>query len=87
MCVFDNDFLNLSTLLGRPEYAEIQLSKIAQEFIKEHNLNSSAQKRWVYFEIRLGCCGLPQSRIIANKQLRLRLEKEGYYKTRTTLVL
>ena len=39
---------------------------------------------WVYFEIRRGCYGLPQSGILANKQLRLRLEKEGYYEARTT---
>ena len=38
----------------------------------------------MYFEIRCGCYGLPQSVILANKQLRLRLEKEGYYESRTT---
>ena len=38
----------------------------------------------VYFEIRRGCYGLTQSGIMANKQLRKRLEKEGYYETRTT---
>ena len=42
------------------------------------------QKGWVYFEIRLRCYGLPQSGMLANKQLRLRLEKEVYYEARTT---
>ena len=41
-------------------------------------------KGWIYFEIRRGCYGLPQSGMLANKQLRLRLEKEGYYEARTT---
>ena len=41
-------------------------------------------KGWIYFEIRRRCYGLPQSGILANKQLRLRLEKEGYYEARTT---
>ena len=44
-------------------------------------------KGWVYFEIRRGCYGLPQSVILENKHLRLRLEKEGYYEYRTTLGL
>ena len=39
---------------------------------------------WVYFEIRRGCYGLPQSGMLANIQLRERLEKEGYYEARTT---
>ena len=64
----------LSTLLVRPEYVKIQLWKILQEFIKEYNLNSSVHKGWVYFEIICGCYGIPQSGILANKHLRLRLE-------------
>ena len=72
---FDIEFFYLSTPLGRPEYVKIQLSKIPQEFIKEYNLNSSVQKVWVYFEILRGCYGLPRYGILANKQLRLILEK------------
>ena len=63
---------------------KIQLSKIPQEFIKEYNLNSSVHKGWIYFEIRRVYYGLPQSRILSNKQLRMRLEEEGYYKARIT---
>ena len=66
---------------------KIQLSKIPQEFIKDYKINSSAHKGWVYFEIRRGCDGLPQSGILANKQLRLILEKEGYYEAITNLGL
>ena len=83
MC-FNIENFHLSTPLGRPEYVRIQLSKIPQEFITEYNLNNSVHKGWVYFEIRRGCYGLPQSGILENKQLRLRLEKEGYYEARTT---
>ena len=63
---------------------KIQLSKIPQEFITEYNLTSLLHKGWIYFEIHRGCYGLPQSGMLANKQLRLRLEKEGYYEARTT---
>ena len=63
---FDIENFYLSTPLGRPEYVKIQVSKIPQEFINEHNLNISADKGWVYFEIRRGCYGLPKSGIIEN---------------------
>ena len=65
----------LITSLSRLDYVKIKLSKIPQEIIKEYNLNRSSHKGWVYFKIRLGCYGLPQSGILANKQPRLRLEK------------
>ena len=63
---------------------KIQLSKIPQEFITEYNLTSLMHEGWIYFKIRRGCYGLPQYGMLANKQLRLRLEKEGYYETITT---
>ena len=75
MCVLTLDFFYLSTPLGRPEYVKIQLSKIPEEFIKEYNLTTLVHKGWVYFEIRRGCYGLPQSGMMENKQLRVRLEK------------
>ncbi len=37
-----------------------------------------------YFEIRRGCYGLPQVGILANTQLRGRLEAEGYHEAITT---
>ena len=60
------------------------ISKIPEEFIKEYNLTTLVHKGWVYFEIRQGCYGLPQSGMLANRQLIVRLEKEGYYEARTT---
>ena len=74
MC-FDIENFYLGTPLGRPEYVKIQLSKIPEEFIKEYNLTAMVHKGWVYFEIRQGCYGLPQSGMLANRQLRERLEK------------
>ena len=81
---FDVEISYLSIPLGIPEYVKIQLSKITQEFIAEYNLTSLVHKGWIYFEIRCGCYGLPQYVMLANKQLRLRLEKEGCYEVRTT---
>ena len=62
---FDIETFYLSIPLGRPEYLKFQLSNIPQEFITEYNLKSSLHKGWVYFEIRRGCYGLPQSGILA----------------------
>ena len=83
MC-FDIENFYLSTPLGRPEYVKIQLLKIPEEFIKEYNLTTMVHQGWIYFEIRRGCYGLPQSGMLANRQLRERLEKEGYCEARTT---
>ena len=63
---------------------KIQLSKIPEELIKEYNLTSLVHKGWIYFEIRHGCYGLPQSGMLAKKQLRFILEKEGYDEAITT---
>ena len=71
---FDIENCYLSTPLGIPEYAKIQLSKIPQEFTSEYNLDSLVHKVWIYFEILCGCYGLPQSAMLTNKQLILRLE-------------
>ena len=59
----------------------VQNSRRIHHRIQPHQLT---HKGWIYFEIRRGCYGLPQSGILENKQLRLRLEKEGYYEARTT---
>ena len=67
---FDIENFYLITPLGRPAYVKIQLSKIPEEFIKEYNLATMVHKGWVYFEIRRGCYGLPQSGMLANRQLR-----------------
>ena len=73
---FDIENFYLSTPLGKPECVKIQLSKIPQEFIEEYNLTMFAHRCWVYFEIRLGCYGLPQPGILENKQLRIGKKKD-----------
>ena len=84
MCVLVYNFFALAHRLVDQSTYIIQLSKIPQEFIDKYNLTKFAHKGWVYFKIRLGCYGLPQSCILANKQLRNRLEKEGYYEAHNT---
>ena len=76
---FDICDFYLQTPLDRPEYACIKLSDIPEEFALEYNLLSYSRDGWVYFEIRRGVYGLPQSGMLSNKLLEERLNKAGYY--------
>ncbi len=56
-----------------PEYVRIKMTDIPDEFIEEYNLIGRDRDGWVYFEIRQGCYGLPQSGILANNSRELAL--------------
>jgi hypothetical protein len=83
-CTFNISNFYLCTPLDRPEYIKIKLSDIPQEFIHEYNLLHHVHNDWVYFEIRKGIYGLPQSGILAQKLLAERLAKKGYYQCECT---
>jgi hypothetical protein len=51
----------LGTPLNRPEYVQIQISVIPQEFIEEYDLMRFSQKGWVYFEIGKGIYKVKQA--------------------------
>ena len=75
----------LQTPLTRPEYVRIKLSDIPSEFINEYSLMDYVHANgWVYFGIRNGVYGLPQSGSLANILLEKRLNKHGYYQCPTT---
>ena len=69
----------LATPLDYPEYVKIKLTDIPQEFIDEYNLQDYVHEGCVYFEIRNGVYGLPQSGSLANDLLETRLLKNDYY--------
>ena len=69
----------LDTPMPDPEYVRIKLSDIPEEFILGQDRDG-----WIYFEIRRGCYGLPQSGILANNLLRKRLVAEGFYESLST---
>ena len=60
--------------MDRSEYTKNKISDILSEFMEEYNLQTFAQNGWVYFEIFLGCYGLPQGDNLANNLLRPRLK-------------
>jgi hypothetical protein len=67
-----------------PEYVQIKIADIPEEFIKEYNLAGQDRDGWIYFKIRQGCYGLPQAGILANDLLQTRLVAEDYYKAAST---
>ena len=64
---FDIYNFYLQTPLDRPEYTRIKISDIPEEFTLEYNLLTYARDGWVYFKIRRGIYGLPQSDMLSNK--------------------
>ena len=69
----------LDTPMKDSKYVRIKISDIPVKFCDKYDLQGRDRNGWIYFEIRCGCYGLPQSGILANNLLRERLEAEGYY--------
>ena len=74
----------LGTLLDRYEYMRIPITLFPQHIIDQYNLRSKVKNGQVYLEIRKAIYGLPQAGILANKQLREKLESAGYYEVAHT---
>ena len=55
------------------------INLIPQEFSDLYNLAPKVRNGFVYMKIRRGMYGLPQSGILANKLLKERLAKDGYF--------
>ena len=66
---YDTHNYYLAMPLDYPKYVKIKLTDIPQEFIDEYNLHDYVHEGWVYFEIRNGVYGLPQSGNLANNLL------------------
>ena len=69
----------LATPLDYPKYFKIKLTDIPQYFIDEYNLHGYVHNGWVYFGIRNGVYGLPQSSSLDNDLLETCLLKHDYY--------
>ncbi len=50
------------------------------DIIDHYRLTEKALNGYVYMEIRKGMYGLPQAGILANKLLKERLARHGYFK-------
>eukprot|EP00804_Cyclotella_cryptica_P026302 CCRYP_007636-RA/>CCRYP_007636-RA protein AED:0.47 eAED:0.42 QI:0/0/0/1/1/1/2/0/610 len=69
----------LTAPLDRYEYMRIPLKIIPDHIIDQYHLRDKAKNGFVYMEIRRAMYGLPQAGMMANKVLKQRLAKHGYY--------
>eukprot|EP00804_Cyclotella_cryptica_P027479 CCRYP_007450-RA/>CCRYP_007450-RA protein AED:0.29 eAED:0.29 QI:0/0/0/1/1/1/3/0/633 len=74
----------LATPLDRFEYMRIKAELVPEDFKRQYKLHDKIYKGFIYMEIRRGCYGLPQSGILANKLLKKRLAKHGYFEVAHT---
>jgi hypothetical protein len=74
----------LATPLDRFEYMRIKAELVPEEFKQQYKLHDKIYKGFIYMEIRRGCYGLPQSGILANKLLKKRMAKHGYFEVQHT---
>jgi hypothetical protein len=75
----------LDTPMPELKYVCIKILDIPDEFIDECKLTTGLDHNgWIYFEICLGCYGLPQAGILAHNLLRSRLEAKGFYEAAST---
>ena len=81
---FDLKNFYLKTPLPTARYMRMQLDILPEEIIDKYNLRAIAHKGWIYIRIKRGMYGLPEAGILANKLLKERLSKSGYYECQYT---
>ncbi len=69
----------LETLLDQYEYMKMPITLFPADIIDHYRLKEKALDGYVYMEIRKGMYGLPQAGILANKLLKERLARHGYF--------
>ena len=63
---------------------KMPLDIFPQHIKEQYNLDELQYKGYVWLEIRKAIYGLPQAGILANKQLREKLQPHGYYEVAHT---
>ena len=69
----------LETPLDRYEYMRMPFDIIPAEFADAYNLHEKVKDGYVYMEIQKGMYGLPAAGMLANRLLKERLKKDGYF--------
>ena len=84
MCLDLKDFY-LNTPLARPEFLRLRLANFPEDVIEHYGLREKVDaKGYIYVKCVRGMYGLPHAGIIAQELLEKRLEKHGYYQSKTT---
>jgi len=75
----DIENMYLETPLDRYEYMKTPLTLFLADIIEYYKLMDKALDGYVYMEIRKGMYGLTQAGVLANKLLKERLARHGYF--------
>jgi hypothetical protein len=86
MCLGIGNFY-LTAALKYFEYMQIPLALFPIWIIEQYDLKKQVLNGFVHLEMKRAVWGLPQAGILANKQLRRKLDPFGYYKCINTLGL
>ena len=70
--------------MDRPEYMRLPIKILPEEIITKYKLQGIASGGWVYCRIAKGMYGLPHAGLLANKLLKKRLGRHGYYECQFT---
>ena len=74
----------LGTPLPKNRFMKIKIDILPEEIINKYNLWSIEHNGWVFICIKKGMYGLPEAGALANKLLKKRLLKSGYYEAQFT---
>ena len=78
MCL-DINFFYLMAALKYFEYMRMPLALFPIWIVEQYDLQKHVLNGFVHLEMRRAEWGMPQARILANKQLRRKLAPFGYY--------
>ncbi len=75
----------LNTPMEQPEYVQMKLSNLPQEFADLYDLTKKAEDNGnVYIKVQKGMYGLPQAGILAHGLLEEQLNEHGYQQSQVT---
>ena len=76
----------LNTPMDRPEFMQLKIADLLEDFIELYNLKQLATPDgYIHVHIQKGMYGLPQVGIIAQQLLEKRLVVNGYHQSAVTL--
>ncbi len=84
-CTFDIKDFYLNTPMEQPEYMQMKLSNLPQEFVDLYDLTKIAEDNgYVYIKVQKGMYGLPQAGILAHRLVEQWLNEQGYQQSQVT---
>jgi hypothetical protein len=84
-CTFNIKDFYLNTPMEQPDYMQMKLSNLPQEFVNLYDLTKIAKGNgYVYIKVQKGMYSLPQAGILAHRLLEQQLNEHGYQQSQVT---